>query len=141
MNSVTLIGRLTKDPELRFTQGSNLAVTTFTLAVDRQRKEGEESKADFIRIVVYGKQAENCNKYLAKGRQAAVLGRIQTGSYTKQSGDRVYTTDVIANRVEFLGGKQETMFDPDDIPRTDPAMGMVSPESMAFEGVYDAIPF
>lgn len=74
MNSVILIGRLTKDPELRYTQGSNLAVATFTLAVDRQKKEGENGSADFIRIVVYGKQAENCDKYLAKGRQAAVNG-------------------------------------------------------------------
>ena len=139
MNNVILIGRLTKDPELRYMQSDNTAIAKFTLAVDRAKKD----EADFIRITVFGKQAENCDKYLKKGRQAAVQGRLQTGSYTKD-GHTVYTTDVIANRVEFLGGnggKQDTMFDPDDIPRTDPSMGMVSPESMAFEGVYDAIPF
>lgn len=131
MNSVILIGRLTRDPELRYTQGSNLAVTTFTLAVDRQKKEGENGNADFIRIVVYGKQAENCNKYLVKGRQAAVNGRIQTGSYTNKSGDRVYTTDVIASRIEFLGdSKQEST-----------ATETHYQDQMAFEAVDDDIPF
>lgn len=131
MNSVILIGRLTRDPELRYTQGSNLAVATFTLAVDRQKKEGENGSADFIRIVVYGKQAENCNKYLVKGRQAAVNGRIQTGSYTNKSGDRVYTTDVIASRIEFLGdSKQEST-----------ATETHYQDQMAFEAVDDDIPF
>jgi single-strand DNA-binding protein len=136
MNNVILIGRLTKDPELRYMQSDNTAIAKFTLAVDRAKKD----ETDFIRITVFGKQAENCDKYLKKGRQAAVQGRLQTGSYTKD-GHTVYTTDVIASRVEFLGGKQDTMFDPDDIPSTDPAMGMVSPDSMAFAAVYDDIPF
>ena len=103
MNSVALVGRLTRDPELRET--ANTSVATFTLAVDRPwSKEQEEIGADFIRIVVFGKQAHNCNTYLSKGRQAAVTGRIQTGSYTKQDGTKVYTTDVVADRVEFVGG-------------------------------------
>lgn len=104
MNSVILIGRLTKDPELRYTQ-SEMAITTFTLAIDRPM--AKEKTADFIRITVFGKIAENCQKYLAKGKQAAVEGRIQTGSYKDKDGKTVYTTDVIASRVEFLGGKAQ----------------------------------
>ena len=103
MNNVVLIGRLTKDIELRYTQ-SQMAVATFTLAVDRFSKPGEERKADFIRITVFGKQAENCDRYLSKGRQTCVQGRIQTGSYTNKDGQTVYTTDVVADRVEFIGG-------------------------------------
>ncbi len=105
MNCVTLVGRLTRDPELRYTAGSQTAMATFTLAVDRPFSK--EREADFIRIVVYGRQAENCSTYLAKGRQAAVQGRIQTGSYTRQDGQKVYTTDVIADRVEFIGGRSD----------------------------------
>lgn len=101
MNSVNLIGRLTKEPQVRYT-GDGLAVASFTLAVDRPAKKGEDKQADFPRIIVFGKQAENCEKYLAKGRLVAIMGRIQTGSYEKQNGDKVYTTDVVADRVQFL---------------------------------------
>ena len=102
MNSVELIGRLTRDPDIRYTSGSQMAVATFTIAIDRPQKEGEEKKADFPRITVYGRQAETCEKYLKKGRMVAIQGRIQTGSYQNKNGDTVYTTDVIANRVEFI---------------------------------------
>jgi single-strand DNA-binding protein len=102
MNSVVLIGRLTKDPQVRYTSGSQMAVASFTLAIDRPVRNGGERQADFPRIVVFGRQAETCEKYLAKGRLVAVSGRIQTGSYQNQKGDTVYTTDVVANRVEFL---------------------------------------
>lgn len=102
MNQVILIGRLTKDPETRYTSGSQMAVCTFTLAVDRPTKQGEEKKADFPRITVFGRQAENCEKYLSKGKKVAVQGRIQTGSYQNSQGQKVYTTDVIAERIEFL---------------------------------------
>ena len=101
-NLVFLIGRLTKDPETRYTAGSQMAVCTFTLAVDRPTKQGEEKKADFPRITVFGRQAENCEKYLSKGKKVAVQGRIQTGSYQNSQGQTVYTTDVIAERIEFL---------------------------------------
>lgn len=101
MNSVNLIGRLTKEPQVRYT-GDGLAVASFTLAVDRPAKKGEYKQADFPRVICFGKQAENCEKYLAKGRLVAIMGRIQTGSYEKQNGDKVYTTDVIADRVQFL---------------------------------------
>lgn len=101
MNNVVLIGRLTKDPELAYGgQNSDIAVCRFTLAVDRPT---QDKSADFIRIVVFRKQAETAHQYLAKGRQCAVEGRIQTGSYKDREGKTVYTTDVVANRVQFLG--------------------------------------
>lgn len=101
MNSVNLIGRLTKEPDVRYTN-DGLAIANFTLAINRPVRNGEEKQADFPRVKCFGKQAENCEKYLAKGRLVAIMGRIQTGSYEKQNGDRVYTTDVIADRVQFL---------------------------------------
>lgn len=101
MNNVVLIGRLTKDPELAYGgQNRDIAVCRFTLAVDRPT---QDKAADFIRIVVFRKQAETAHQYLAKGRQCAVEGRIQTGSYKDREGKTVYTTDVVANRVQFLG--------------------------------------
>lgn len=116
MNTVNLIGRLTADPEERRTQ-SDLAITTFTLAIDRPPRQGEERQADFIRITVFGKQAENCTKYLSKGQKTAVEGRIQTGSYTNKDGQKVYTTDVVANRVEFLGSPKNTEADRRGVPQ------------------------
>lgn len=109
MNEVVLIGRLTRDPEIRYTNNQT-AVCTFTLAVDRPRRRDQNQNpdaptADFIRITVWGRQGETCSRYLSKGRQAAVQGRIQTGSYVNNEGRRVYTTDVVANRVEFLGSR------------------------------------
>ena len=102
MNSVILIGRLTKKPELRYTPEAQLPVCTFTLAIDRPLREGKEKQTDFIRITVFGKQAETSEKYLDKGRLVAVSGRIQTGSYDNKEGQRVYTQDVVANTVQFL---------------------------------------
>ncbi len=104
MNSVVLIGRLARDPELSYTPNTQTAVCRFTLAVDRPRRQGEDQGADFLRITVFGRQAETCDRYLSKGRQAAVHGRIETGSYKNREGVTVYTTDIIADRVEFLGG-------------------------------------
>lgn len=111
MNSVVLIGRLTKDPEVRYTGGqNNMAVATFSVAIDRPVKQGQEKKADFPRVTAFGRQAENCEKFLAKGRLVGVQGRIQTGSYTNKDGRTVYTTDVVADRVEFLewGNKNDS---------------------------------
>ena len=108
MNSVILIGRLTRDPELSYTSNTQTAICRFTIAVDRPRRQGEDQGADFIRITVWGRQAESCDRYLSKGRQVAVMGRIQTGSYKDRNGETVYTTDVVAERVEFLGGSQES---------------------------------
>lgn len=119
MNSVVLIGRLTRDPEVNYIPDSQMAVATFTLAINRPAKKGEEKKADFPRITVFGRQAENCERYLAKGRLVGIQGRIQTGSYKNKDGQTVYTTDVVADRVEFLewGDKtQQTTGGNMDIP-------------------------
>lgn len=106
MNSVTLIGRLTRDIELEYTSNTNTAVCKYILAVDRGRDKG----ADFIRVTTFGKDAENLNRYMGKGKQLAIMGYIQTGSYEKD-GRTVYTTDIITNRVEFLGSKSDSSFD------------------------------
>lgn len=110
MNNVALIGRLTRDPELRYIPNSGTAVSTFTLAIDKavskEKKQEMESRnqptADFINIVVWGRMAENCAQYLVKGRLVGVNGRIQSGSYEAKDGTRRYTTDVVAQNVEFL---------------------------------------
>lgn len=109
MNSVVLIGRLTKDPEVKYISNNQMAVATFTVAIDRPVKQGAEKKTDFPRVTVFGRQAENCERYLAKGRLVGIQGRIQTGSYTNKDGATVYTTDVVADRVEFLewGDKEQ----------------------------------
>lgn len=110
MNSVILIGRLTKKPELEYTAG-NTPVTKFSIAVDRNKKD---AGADFVRITVFGKQAESTCRYMDKGRQIAISGRIQTGSYEKD-GRTVYTTDIVADHVEFLGSGREA-----DEPKYEP---------------------
>ena len=105
MNKVFLIGRLTRDPELRYT-GSNTAVATFSLAVNRNFTNANgEREADFINIVVWRKQAENVKNYLSQGSQVAIDGRIQTRSYDDQNGQKRYVTEVVADNVEFIGTK------------------------------------
>ena len=108
MNKVFLIGRLTRDPELRYT-GNNTAVATFSLAVNRNfsNQQGER-EADFINIVVWRKQAENVKNYLSQGSQVAVDGRIQTRSYDDNNGQKRYVTEVVADNVEFLGSKNSS---------------------------------
>ena len=107
MNRVELIGRITRDPELRYTS-SNVATTRFTLAVNRPfQGQNGETGTDFINIVVWRKQAENVKKYVSKGSLVAVEGRIQTGSYEKD-GQRIYTTDVVADSVQFLKTKGQS---------------------------------
>lgn len=102
MNKVVLIGRLTKDPELRFTPGTGKAVTSFTIAVDRRFKSQGQPEADFIPIVVWGKQAESTANYMSKGRLIGISGRIQTRSYEAKDGTRRYVTEVVADEVQFL---------------------------------------
>ncbi len=117
MNNVILIGRTTKDPEIRVSN-SGLAVARFSVAIDRGKdKDGNDKGADFPNVVVFGKQAENCEKYLHKGLKVAIQGHIQTGSYEKD-GKKVYTTDVVADRVEFIewAKKEEQMFEQVDEP-------------------------
>lgn len=101
MNNVILVGRTTKAPDVRVTN-NGLTVARFSVAIDRGKdKDGNDKGADFPNVVVFGRQAENCEKYLKKGLKVAVQGHIQTGSYEKD-GKKVYTTDVVADRVEFL---------------------------------------
>lgn len=107
MNKIFLIGRLTKDPELRYTP-SGAAVCSFTLAVDRRFiSQSGEREADFIPVVVWNKAAENCAKYLAKGRQTAVEGRLQIRSFEGSDGQRRWATEVVADNVEFLSSGQK----------------------------------
>ena len=108
MNKVVLIGRLTKDPELRFTPGTGAAVTTLTLAVDRYNTKTGQNEADFIPVVIWGKQAESTANYMSKGGQVAISGRIQTRSYDAKDGTKRYVTVVVADQfggVQFLGSK------------------------------------
>ncbi|EHI96948.1 MULTISPECIES: single-stranded DNA-binding protein [unclassified Clostridium] len=102
MNKVVLIGRLTKDPELRFTPGSGAAVTTLTLAVDKYNTKTGQREADFVPVVVWGKQAESTANYMSKGSQMAISGRIQTRSYEAKDGTKRYVTEVVATEVQFL---------------------------------------
>ena len=105
MNKVILIGRLTRDPELRYTS-SNVATASFSVAVDRNfTNQNGEREADFINIVVWRKQAENVKNYLTQGSQVAIEGRIQTRNYDGQDGKKVYVTEVVADNVQFLGSK------------------------------------
>ena len=108
MNKVILLGRLTKDPETRYTQSTNTQVTSFTLAVNRRFvKQGEERQADFINIVSWNKTAEFVSKYFSKGQQVGVIGRIQTRNYDDEQGVKHYITEVIAEEVYFAGEKKE----------------------------------
>ena len=123
MNNVIISGRLVRDPELRYIPQSETAVAKFTVAVDRPMSK--EKTADFIPVVAFGKTAELCEKYTAKGKRILIQGRIQTGSYDKD-GEKRYTTDVIAERVEFIDWKEKSeadgvpegfqQLDDDDIP-------------------------
>lgn len=145
MNKVILCGRLTKDPDVRYTSGATqMSVAKFTLAVDRKfKKDGEES-ADFINCVSFGKTAEFAEKYFRKGTKIIVSGRIQTGSYTNKDGKRVYTTDVVVEEQEFAESKnqnggtnqnQNTQTTPPPMP-TNPDGWMNIPD-----GIDETLPF
>ena len=106
MNVVTLVGRLTADPEVRYTQGGS-SIATFTVAVDRKFKKEGGPDADFPRVNAFGKTAEFIEKYFSKGMRIGITGRIQTGSYTDKDGRKIYTTDVVAENVEFVERKSD----------------------------------
>ena len=108
MNKVILMGRLTRDPEVRYTQTNNTMVTSFSLAVNRRFvKEGEERQADFINIVAWSKTAEFCSKFFKKGQQVGVIGRIQTRNYDDDQGMKHYVTEVVAEEVYFADSKKD----------------------------------
>lgn len=126
MNKVILMGRLTKNPEVRYTQTTNKMVTSFTLAVNRRFKQEGQPEADFINIVAWSKTAEFCSKYFKKGQQVGVIGRIQTRNYEDEKGVKHYVTEVISEEVYFADSKKEEtqtpvqeqfeITNPDDLP-------------------------
>ena len=111
INKVVLLGRLTKDPELRYAAGSGTAVCRFTVAVNRQFKKDE---TDFINCVAFGKTGETIAQYITKGRQIAVTGSIRTGSYESNSGEKRYTTDVVLDGFEFIGNSNSNSSNSDN---------------------------
>ena len=118
MNKVILIGRLTKDPEIRYSQGANTTcVARYTLAVDRKFKQEGQPTADFINCIAFGKLGEFAEKYLHKGVKIAVTGRIQTGSYKNKDGNTVYTTDVVVEEQEFCDSKSSNQPQGNDRPQ------------------------
>ena len=129
MNNVILMGRLTRDPEVRYSQGeSSTAIARFSLAVDRRfRRDNDEQSADFINCGAFGKTAEFLERYGRKGTKFVLEGRIQTGSYTNKDGQRVYTTDVVVENVEFAESKSSSDnnggFVPSDRPSPSSAAG------------------
>lgn len=109
MNKVIIMGRLTRDPEIRYSQGENsLAIGRFTLAVDRRfKRDGDQQTADFISCLSFGKVAEFEEKYFKQGTKVIITGRIQTGNYTNKDGQKVYTTEVVVEEQEFAEGKKD----------------------------------
>lgn len=107
MNKAVLIGRLGRDPELKYTQGNNTAIARFSIAVDRRFAKDGEQAVDFINCLAFGKTAEFIDKYFTKGMRIAVDGRIQTGSYKDKDGKTVYTTDIVVENCEFCDRKQD----------------------------------
>lgn len=138
MNKVVLMGRLTKDPEVRYSQGNNpMAIARYTLAVERKFKRDGEANADFINCIAFGKNGEFAEKYLHKGIKIAVVGRIQTGSYTNKDGVKVYTTDVVVEEHEFVESKNANQGErPQPAPRTDLDGFMSIPD-----GIDEELPF
>lgn len=134
MNSTQLIGRVCREIEVRYSQNGNdsTAIARFTVAVDRRFKKEGGDTADFISCVAFGKTAEFLEKYFKKGMRIALNGRIQTGSYTNKDGVRVYTTDVIAENVEFCESKKDGEEKRDDIPKFDDGF-MNIPEDISAE--------
>lgn len=137
MNKVHLLGRLTRDPEIRYPQDNEqMAIARYTLAVDRRFKRDGEQTADFISCVAFGKVAEFAEKYLKKGTKIAATGRIQTGSYTNREGQKVYTTDVIIEEQEFAENKAAAA-DGSSKPAESDARGFMSIP----DGIEDDLPF
>lgn len=137
MNKVIEIGRLTKDPEVRYSNGANgsTAVARYTLAVDRKFKQEGQPTADFINCIAFGKLGEFAEKYLHKGVKIAVVGRIQTGSYTNKDGQKVYTTDVVVDEQEFCESKSNQQSQNNDRPQASSDGFMSIPDNLEDEGL------
>lgn len=139
MNKVILMGRPTKNPEVRYSQGEKpTAIARYTLAVDRRFKRDNEQNADFINCIAFGKSAEFAEKYFHKGTKVVVTGRIQTGSYTNKDGQKVYTTDVVVEDQEFAESKATSQQNQQNnsTPATDSDGFMNIPD-----GIDDEMPF
>lgn len=134
MNSVQLLGRLTRDPDVRYTDGGS-TIARFSLAVDRRFKQEGGDTADFINCIAFGKTAEFIEKYIFKGTKIAINGRIQTGSYTNKDGVRVYTTDVVVENVEFAESKGTSANNDAPAPASDGDFMSVP------DGIDDELPF
>ena len=134
MNKVVLIGRLTRDPELKFAAGSGTAISRFSVAINRQFKKEE---TDFINCIAFGKTAETISNYFTKGRQIALTGSIRTGSYDAQDGTKRYTTDVAVDSFEFVGSKDESHSSSSSAPKTAP---QEDGASVLGEGQVDYLP-
>ena len=145
MNKVVLMGRLTRDPEVRYSQGENaLAIARYTLAVDRRFKRDGEQTADFINCVVFGKSAEFTERYFRQGMRVVVCGRIQTGSYTNREGQKVYTTDVVIEEQEFAESKAasaENGFHPMEADRPSPSNAVGDGFMNIPDGIDEELPF
>ncbi len=135
MNKVILMGRLTREPEIRYSQGDNaMAIARYTLAVNRRFKRDGEQAADFINCVSFGKIAEFAEKYLHQGTKIVVAGRIQTGSYTNKDNQKVYTTDVVIEECEFAESKSASTGEP--TPEQANADGFINiPDGVEDEGL------
>ncbi len=137
MNNCVILGRLVRDPDVRYTQGNNsMAVAKFTLAVDRRIKKDGEASADFINCVAFGKTAEVIEKHVYKGNKIAVVGHIQTGSYTNKEGQKVYTTDVIVDAMDFCESKSSSGNNSAERPAADTGDFINIPE-----GIEEDLPF
>ena len=136
MNKVIEIGRLVKDPEIRYSQGANTTcVARYTLAVDRKFKQEGQPTADFINCIAFGKLGEFAEKYLHKGTKIAVTGRIQTGSYKNKDGNTVYTTDVVVEEQEFCESKSQSNSQPQPTPSNNDDFMSIP------DGIDDGLPF
>lgn len=135
MNKVILIGRLTKDPDVRYqsNSGNQMCIARYTLAVDRKRAQNQQPSADFISCVAFGKAGEFVEKYLSKGMKIAITGRIQTGSYTDDKGYKHYTTDVIVEEHEFCESKKNGDVQASITPATDEEGFMNIPDNIEEE--------
>lgn len=136
MNKVILMGRLTRDPEVRYSQGAQpLAIARYTLAVDRRGSKQGEQSADFINCIAFGKSGEFAEKYLHQGTKIVVTGRIQTGSYTNRDGQKVYPTDVVVEEQEFAESKKNTQPAPEPAPAGGYEGFMNIPDNVEDEGL------
>ena len=145
MNKVILMGRLTRDPEMRYASGDNLAIARYTLAVDRRFRKDGEATADFISCVSFGHAAEFAEKYFRQGLKITISGRIQTGSYTNREGQKVYTTEIVVEEQEFAESKSSgdngaAYYPPKQTPPPAPADGADGFMNIP-DGIEEELPF